>query len=653
MCGICGIYHLDPTQWVDARQLNDMTQTLHHRGPDDEGFYLKNNVGLGHKRLSIIDLSTAGHQPMTNENERYWIVFNGEIYNYLELRQHLIARGHTFRSHTDTEVVLHLYEDEGPQCLQRLNGMFAFAIWDALERTLFAARDHFGIKPFYYAYHQQTFLFASEIKAILQTSLVKPELNLTGVADYLTFQFCLGEKTLFQNIYKLLPGHYLLLNAEGGLTIRQYWDIDFTVDTDHTEHYFQQRLAMLLEDAIRLQLRADVPVGAHLSGGLDSTMVTCVASSLLSSSFHTFTGGFQDGPQYDETAYARLVANKVNACHHEVFPTADDFVEMMPRLIYFMDEPAAGPGLFPQYFVSHLASQHVKVVLGGQGGDEIFGGYTRYLIAYLEACIKGGIEGTQEEDKYVVTFESILPNLTQLQGYQPLLKHFWQDGLFETADKRYYRLINRGNDIHHLINSDFWATQEDYSSYETFQALFNYPNCHALINKMTRFDLTTFLPALLQVEDRTSMAVSLESRVPLLDYRIVELVASMPPLIKFKGGRSKHIFREIAQELVPIEVHQRTDKMGFPVPLSQWYNQEPAGEFVREILLGDRARSHGLIQTKPVKALLDTEHPYDRSIWGLLCLELWIQTFLDNDVFQVRSSLKSSAEYVYNIDKSR
>jgi asparagine synthase (glutamine-hydrolysing) len=395
---------------------------MRHRGPDDEGFYLDGNIGLGHQRLSVIDLSPLGRQPMTNEDDRLWIVYNGEIYNYLELRQQLAGRGHHFRSHSDTEVILHLYEEEGPACVHRLNGMFAFAIWNRHERTLFAARDRFGIKPFYYSFLGDTFVFASEIKALFQIEAWRPELNPDGLADYLTFQFCLGDKTLFRNVHKLLPGHSLLLKPDGTLDVQKYWDLDFTIDTDHTEEYFEHQLLRLLEDAVRIQLRADVPVGAHLSGGLDSSTVTCLASSLLDSSIHTFSGGFREAPEYDETPYARIVARQIGTQHHEVFPTADDFIEVMPQLIYHMDEPAAGPGLFPQFFVSELASRYVKVVLGGQGGDEIFGGYTRYLIAYLEECIRGGIEGTQEDQKYVVTFESILPNLTQLQGYQPLLR---------------------------------------------------------------------------------------------------------------------------------------------------------------------------------------------------------------------------------------
>ena len=629
MCGICGIYQWDKDRPVDQSRLIRMAQTMRHRGPDDEGFFVDKEMGLGHRRLSIIDLSAAAHQPMTNEDERLWIVLNGEIYNYLDLRQPLEKRGHRFRSCSDTEVLLHLYEDEGPDCVKKLNGMFAFAIWDRRDRTLFAARDHFGIKPFYYARSNAAFLFASEMKALLAAEEFSPELNPDGLADYLTFQLCLGPKTLFRNIDKLLPGHTLLIKPDGTLQIKKYWDLDFAIDTYHTEEYFEHELLHLLEDAVRLQVRADVPVGAHLSGGLDSSTVACLASSRLGGRIHTFGGGFKDGPQYDEMPYARLVAQSIQAEHHEVFPDADDFVEIMPQLAYAMDEPAAGPGIFPQYYVSKLASRHVKVVLGGQGGDEIFGGYTRYLIAYLEECIRGGIEGTQEDAKYVVTFESILPHLTQLQGYQSTLRHFWQDGLFDAPDRRYFRLIDRGQEIRRVIDPALFVGRNDYDPIEAYRDLFNEGHLGSYINRMTRFDLKTLLPALLQVEDRTSMAVSLESRVPLLDYRIAEFVASMPPKIKYRGGRSKHIFRKVVQHLVPPEILQRKDKMGFPVPLNEWYRESPVRDFTREMLLGPRSRQRGLIQTKPMEQLLDAERAYGRSIWGLLSLELWMQAFLD------------------------
>ena len=422
----------------------------------------------------------------------------------------------------------------------------------------------------------------------------------------------------------------MLLKPDGTLKIEKYWDLDFEVDTDHTEEYFEHQLLRLLEDAIRLQLRADVPVGAHLSGGLDSSTVSSLAASLLGGNIHTFSGGFRDAPQYDETNYARMLAEHIQAEHHEIFPTAQDFAEIMPKLIYHMDEPAAGPGLFPQYYVSKLASEHVKVVLGGQGGDEIFGGYTRYLVAYLEECIRGGIEGTQEDDKYVVTFDSIFENLPQLQGYQPMLRNFWSDGLFDPPDQRYFRLVDRSRQIRRFVIPDVMVGSNGYSPAQAYRDLFNEGDLGSYINKMTRFDTKTLLPALLQVEDRTSMAVSLESRVPLLDYRIAELVASMPPKVKYKGGRSKHIFRKIVEHIVPNEILQRKDKMGFPVPLNEWYRQGPARDFVHEILLGSTARQRGLFEMNQVENLLDTERSYGRNIWGLLSLELWMQTFLDD-----------------------
>lgn len=628
MCGIAGIAHADRARPVSEAALEAMGRALRHRGPDDQGVHVSRNVGLVHQRLSIIDLSPAAHQPMASDDGRYWIVFNGEVYNYLELRQELIGRGHRFLSHSDTEVILRLYQELGAEAVQRLNGMFAFVIFDERERTLFAARDHFGIKPFVYVHDGTTFAFASETKALFAADVIQPRIDRTALADYLTFQFCIGEKTLFEGVRKLLPGHWLLFRADGSLQISKYWDLDFTVDTYHTPEYFEHQLLRVLEDSVRLQLRSDVPVGAHLSGGLDSSTVASVAASLLESPLHVFTGAFAEGPQYDETRYARAVAEKAGALHHVIYPTADDFVDVMPRLLYQMDEPLAGPGVFPQYCVSKLAQQHVKVVLGGQGGDELFAGYTRYLVAYLEECIRGGIEGTQEDHKYVVTFDSILPNLQQLGGYQPLLKHFWKEGLFESPERRYFRLIDRSADVRGMVDSDA-AAPAAYDVFEAYAAVFNGGGTGSYVNRMTRFDLKTLLPALLHVEDRTSMAVSLESRVPLLDRRIAELVASMPPMVKYKGGRSKHIFREVVQHLVPREVFDRRDKMGFPVPLSEWYREGRVREFVRDTLTSSAATSRGLLRRQQVDALLDSEQPYGRGLWGLLSLELWMQAFFD------------------------
>jgi asparagine synthase (glutamine-hydrolysing) len=628
MCGICGILHLDRNRAVEEATLKEMARTLQHRGPDDHGVFIDRNLGFAHQRLSIIDLTPTGHQPMTIDDGRLWIVYNGEIYNYLELRKELVSKGHDFHSTSDTEVILHLYQEEGEDCVSRLNGMFAFAIWDKEQRCLFAARDHFGIKPFYYFLHKNTFAFASEIKALFKTDVIAPGVNPNGMADFLTFQFCMGDKTLFKHVHKLMPGHILSLKLDGNLMTKQYWHLDFTVDTDHTAVYFEHQLERLLKDSVRLQLRADVPVGAHLSGGLDSSTVTCLAASQLDQKIQTFTGAFRDGPQYDESYFAKLVSKQTGSIHHEIYPTATQFVESMPKIIFAMDEPAAGPGIFPQYYVSRLARQNVKVVLGGQGGDEVFGGYMRYLIAYLEECIRGGIEGIQEEARYVVDFETILPNLPQLQGYQPTLRYFWQEGVFGPQEERYFRLIDRGTEIRSFMNHKVFHSS-GYEPYEAYRTIFNDGNLKSYINKMTRFDILTLLPALLQVEDRTSMMVSLESRVPLLDHRIVELAACMPPKIKFEGGRSKHIFRKVVSKYLPAEVVNRKDKMGFPVPLSEWVRKSPVKEFVNDTLLGRDARRRGWYDVKKVEPILQSERAFGRNIWGLLCLELWAQAFLD------------------------
>ncbi len=629
MCGICGVVFSERDRPIQPDVIRRMTRSLAHRGPDGEGIECEGHAGFGHRRLAIIDTSPMGRQPMTNEDGRYWIVLNGEIYNYLELRAELVALGHAFRSHTDTEVVLHLFEEEGPDCVLRLNGMFAFVIWDRQRHELFAARDRLGVKPFYYAEVPGGFVFGSEIKAILASQLVSPAIDDDGLADYLTFQFCLGDSTLFAGVRRLLPGHCLALGSGRPLAIRKYWDLDFTVDPSRSEEDLRESLLALLRDSVRLELRADVAVGAHLSGGLDSSAVCCLAAPLSAPPLHVFSGAFRGGPAFDETRYARAVAAHIGARHHEVYPTAGDFVRVMPSLIYHMDEPAAGPGLFPQFMVSELASRHVKVVLGGQGGDELFAGYSRYLVAYLEECIRGGIDGTQEDSRYVVTFGTIVDNLPQLQGYQPLMQHFWREGLFEPQHRRYFRLIDRSASLASLVTPDAFEPASGYRPFDRFRSIFDEGHAVSYINRMTHFDLKTLLPALLQVEDRTSMAVSIESRVPLLDHRVVELVASMPPRVKYQGGQSKHVFRQAVRGVVPEQVLGRKDKMGFPVPLDRLYREEPARSFVLDTLSSARARQRGLFRVPDLDGLLGSERAFGRGLWGVLSLELWMERFLD------------------------
>ena len=628
MCGICGILHFDPDQPVDLHILTSMSETMLHRGPDDFGTHIEDSIGLAHRRLSIIDLTSTGHQPMSSLDGRYWIIYNGEIYNYIELKRYLIAKGYSFQSKSDTEVLLNLFIEEGKECLQKLNGMFAFVIWDSVKKKMFIARDRLGIKPLYWYRSNGTFLFASEIKAFFQYPNLKAEVNLDGLQDYLSFQFCLGEKTMFKDIHSLSPGSWMEISQDGTAQTGCYWELNFQVDTTHSEDYFKQALSDLLDDSIKLRLRSDVPLGSHLSGGLDSSVVTSLAASHLDQSIHTFSGGFHEGNLFDETKYARIVAEHNHTIHHEIFPGAQEFVDLLPSLIYHMDEPAAGPGIFPQLMVAKMAKENVTVVLGGQGGDELFAGYVRYLIAYLEECIRGGVEGTQEDPNYIVNFQTILPNLPQLQGYQALMRHFWKDGLFGPQDERYFRLIDRGNSIRNFFNMDF-LEKNSYSSFEEYRRIFTTDAPASYINKMTRFDIKTLLPALLHVEDRTSMMVSLESRVPLLDHRIVELSASIPPRFKYAGGQSKHILREAASTIVPKQILERQDKMGFPVPLDIWYHKDPVRGFVRETLLSSAATKRGWFDRSAVQNALNQELPFGRTIWGLLCLELWAKTFLD------------------------
>ena len=632
MCGITGIINLKNKLTRTHKVIvNNMNDTLVHRGPDETGVYLSKNHCFGHRRLSIIDIK-HGHQPMISTCRNYSLVFNGEIYNYLELRQKLVQKGYSFNTHSDTEVLLNMLIEYDTKALDYLNGMFAFAFHNKQTNEYILARDHFGIKPLYYTCLQkdESLIFASEIKAIFKHPEISPEVNDKSIDEYLVFQFILGKETLFKNIDKIEPGYYLKITDTSKQLVR-YWDIDYTIDYHHTEDYFRDELLSLLEDSTRLQVRSDVPVGAYLSGGLDSSVVSTMAANHLGTSINVFTGKFDESVEYDESHFAQILSKSIKANYNEIIPTAHDFVDTLPKLIYSLDEPVAGPGVFPQYFVSKLASEKVKVVLGGQGGDELFGGYARYLVGYLEQAIKGAIFETVDEEKnYLVTLESIIPNLPILQQYKPLMQHFWRDGLFAPMDQRYFRLVNRMPNIKNLLTPDYQGKFDKDSIYNKFQNVFNDPNTQSYVNKMTHFDMKTLLPALLQVEDRVSMSVSLESRVPLLDKRIVELISKMPPPIKFQGGRTKHIFKQAVKNRIPKEIFSRKDKMGFPVPLKEWFRENPVRDFVCDTLLSDTARQRSIFKTDVIEKVLLKEGIFGRQVWGLLCLELWFKRFIDN-----------------------
>ena len=632
MCGLTGLLHPGLPEAALKTKVSAMMRTLAHRGPDDEGvFVAPEGLCLGHKRLAIID-PVHGKQPMSVEGGAVTVVFNGAIYNYQELRRELIGNGHQIHSYSDTEVLLHAYLEWGESCVERFLGMFAFALWDAREEKLFCVRDRIGIKPFYYRFDGVSLHFASEIKAILTDELVERIPSPEALQDYLTFQFCLGDKTLFQGIHKLEPGHSMTLAVVNGqlrLSVKQYWDVEYNIDEEHDESWFVDNLGMLLEDSARLHLRSDVPFGAHLSGGLDSSTVVCLTANMLRGErLKTFTGAFPEGPKFDETEYAKQVSAEAGTEYHEIYIHGDDLSTLLPKLMYYMDEPVAGPGVIPQYHVSRLAAKHVKVVLGGQGGDEIFIGYARYLVAYLEKCLSGAIDQTANTYRYAVSLESIAPNLSLLQTYRPMLQQFWSKGLFDSRDKRYFRLVDRREGMRGLFAQDFGNPA--YSSFESFQEIFNRKDLHSFINQMTYFDLKASLPALLHVEDRTSMAASIESRVPLLDHRIVEFMARIPPNTKFAGGRMKHLFKEAVRNVVPQAIFNRKDKMGFPTPLAQWI-KGPVRDFVFDTLLSGKARQRGLFNMKEIERVLNNEREFGRVVWGLLCLELWHRVYMDGE----------------------
>ncbi|MGI9434326.1 MAG: asparagine synthase (glutamine-hydrolyzing), partial [Geminicoccaceae bacterium] len=485
MCGIAGIIHLDGHTVPGLnRKLQLMNQLLAHRGPDAEGYWTATDgsVGFAHRRLSIIDLSSTGAQPMVSPSGAV-ITYNGEVYNAPEMRRAL-ARHHSFQGHSDTESTLAAYDRHGLDFVDRLRGMFALALWDPGRARLACVRDRFGIKPFYYALIGRLLVFASEAKALLPF-LDDIETDPSALAEYLTFQYTIGDQTLFKNVRQLMPAHMLVVE-NGDLDIRRYWDVDYNLDWDHSERFFLNQLPDYVHESTNVHLRSDVPVGTYLSGGIDSSIITmiCAEKGEARDSFH---GKFTDHEGYDESRYARAVADRAGVTLNEITITASDFQENIEKLIYHLDFPVAGPGSFPQFMVSKLAASKVKVIVGGQGGDEIFGGYARYLVAYLEQCLNAAIEGSYKNGNFVVTLESILANLPLLQEYKPMIRNFWQKDLFGDLDARYFRLIDRSNDMSDEVD---WQALDKDVVFEAFRSIFNSRNVgkEAYFDKMTHFD---------------------------------------------------------------------------------------------------------------------------------------------------------------------
>jgi asparagine synthase (glutamine-hydrolysing) len=626
MCGIAGYVHLKGGRVPRGQAiLSHMAAILAHRGPDGEGTWIApdGEAGFAHRRLAIIDPGPSAAQPMQGRNGSV-LVFNGEIYNYPDLRRRFEG-GWTFASASDTETILAGHAEKGARILDDLRGMFAFALWDPRRRQLFCARDRFGIKPFYYAVVDEVFLFASEAKALLP---FLPEIatNYEALGEYLTFQYALGEKTLFAGIKQLLPGHALSIE-DGAVRIWRYWDVRYAVDAHHRPAYYRDGVRRRLEDSVALHLRSDVPVGTYLSGGFDSTVMTMLARDKAGAPAQAFHGRFADMPGYDESPFARAAAAAAGATLHVADIGPMDFADQIGAVIRHLDYPVAGPGAFAQFMVSRLAARHVKTVLGGQGGDELFAGYARYLLAYFEQCFKAAIDGTAK-GRYVVTAESIIPNMGALREYKPMMQDFWRDGMFGPMDERYFRLIDRSVDMQDDID---WQIVDTAQVAGQFKALFDNPANvakDAYLDKMMHFDFKCQLPALLHVEDRMSMAWGLESRVPFLDHPLVEFLATVPAIVKFKGGELKRLLKESCGDVLPPEVLMRRDKMGFPVPLKEWFDG-PLSGFIRDVLGSQRAGDRPYIKRKGLQRGLSVGTRFSRRLWGLLSLELWQVEFHD------------------------
>ena len=625
MCGIAAIIPLHGAS-VDAFALAAMSASIAHRGPDGAGEAMAAGVGLAHRRLAIID-PAGGAQPMTRR--QLTLIYNGALYNDAEVRADLSTAGWGFDTTSDTETLCAALSHEWHGALPKLNGMFAFVAVDRRRRRVLAARDHAGIKPLYWTRTADAILLASEIKALLAHPDVGRTVNEEALQDYLTFQFVLGDATLFRGIRRVRPGSWMEVDLDSGAVSHgQWWTPSWAVAERPTTRDVVEELRALVDDAVRRQLRADVPLGSYLSGGLDSSLVSSIAARHLGEGLPVFTGAFDDGAAFDERAYARQVATASRATMHEVLPTQAEFVELLPGLIRQMDEPVAGPGLFPQFVVARRAAQHVKVMLGGQGGDEVFGGYARYLVAYLEQALKGAIQETNDEGEHIVSLASLVPHLAHLKSYGPMLQRFWRDGLFEPMDRRYFRLIDRSDAVRALLAEERRATYDGEAIFARFAKAFNAPDTKSYLARMTHFDLTESLPALLQVEDRVSMAVGIESRVPLLDPRIIARIASLPAHTKFNGGEPKHLLRRVAHGQVPAAILRRRDKMGFPVPMHRW-RSGVAGAFMSDVLLAERARTRGVFDRVAMIRQLESDEPFDRKLWGALSLELWFATWFD------------------------
>ena len=636
MCGITGAIWTDPDLAIDASILDRMTRVLRHRGPDDDGQYLGQfhirppyepmpGVALGFRRLSIIDVE-GGHQPMSNEDQSIWVVFNGEIYNFPALRRRLEGGGHKFRSQSDTETIVHLYEDEGVDCFRHLNGMFGIAIWDSNRRRLVIGRDRLGQKPLVYRLESGRLLFASELKSLLEVPGVPRDVDAGALDQYLTYQYVPHPRTIFRGIRKLPPAHFGIYE-DGKFTVQRYWDIDLNQQTDMEFAEAGQCLSELLDSSVRMRMRSDVPLGAFLSGGVDSSLIVALMQRAADRPIETFSIGFPVA-EYDETHFARRVAKYLGTEHHELEVTPDA-VDMLPRLVWHYDEPFADSSALPLWYVSQLTRRHVTVALSGDGGDELFAGYPRYRAVWL---------GSRLDDSGLLKtllaagFWQRLPGSRQ----KSLVRRFkrFSEFLSKSPQRRYLEWIAIFHEARRvqLFSDELLEQLPDEDPFEFLSRAWGAAGERDPVTAASMADLTTYLPCdILAKVDTASMAHSLECRQPFLDHRVVELAASLPLGFKFRGNRGKRILRDVFGDLLPAEIFRRP-KMGFGVPLDHWFRHE-LRDMTHDVLLDQRAIERGYFRPEIVRQLIEQheqgqfDHAY--RLWALLILELWMREWLD------------------------
>ncbi len=634
MCGINGIaFSSRSGRSVDERCLVRMRDILQHRGPDDDGIFVDRNIGLGHRRLSIVDLQT-GQQPIFGRNASTVIVYNGEVYNHADYRKELTEKGYVYKTRSDTEAILHLYEEYGSECVQKLRGMFAFAIWNKHDKELFIARDRLGVKPLYYVHDADgSLFFASEIKALLTAKAVKPELNYAALADYLGNRGTSGDETLFVNIKRLPAGHTLIWK-DGRIHIEKYWDLEFQPklngrvrsDSDWAAEWFE-----LFQKAVVMRLMSDVPLGMFLSGGIDSSAIAAVMAREVSEPIKTFSVAFAER-EANELEYARLVAEALKTDHHEIVVSPQEFFAELPKLIWHEDEPLAHPSSVALNFVSKLASRHVKVVLTGEGSDESLGGYGRYAKTLLNLRFAG-------------KYNKIVPSFTREFFKRRIDAMPLNSGMRHKLRKSFFSVEPNIESIYfdnfavfpRLMQGEMFTeeTNERIGSntdpYFQMSRYFDSPETESLLDRMLYADTKTYLHELLMKQDQMSMAASIESRVPFLDHKLMEFSAKMPDKMKLRGRTTKFVLREAMKGKLPDKILTR-GKMGFPVPVGKWFRGEYR-HLIDEYVTSERSLSRGIFKPEFVRNIAEKHQKgenHDERLWALLNFEMWQREFLDS-----------------------